>query len=103
MGFRPNCLVCATAPAASLGDGRGDMRKSCQRQTTQQFQLCIFSSPQRPHCFVFAMPLSYFPSHASFPKHLLIRGAPQEVCGPGGQLLPPLHIQDGFANHFTGT
>lgn len=62
-----------------------------------------FSSPQRPRCFIFAAPLSYFPSHASVLKHLLAWGTPQEVCRPDCQLPPPLHTQDGFVNHFTGT
>lgn len=37
-----DCLLCATAPAASLEMAEGESRrKSCQRQTTQQFQLRI--------------------------------------------------------------
>lgn len=40
MVSHPNHLVCATAASLEMVEG-GEMRKSCQRQTTEQFQLCI--------------------------------------------------------------
>lgn len=55
-----------SSPWGLSGDRGGrEMRKSCQRQATQQFQLCI-SVHLNDLCFFFAVPLSYFPSHLIF-------------------------------------
>lgn len=61
---------------------------------------CVFQFTSLLHfCSAFVL----FSSHVSFLKHLLTSGDPQEACGLESQLLPPIHIQNGFPNHFTGT